>query len=161
VLDEQTLNAQPGEDTSLAALGIPLGISDNYSPLQSGLFRTKTLSGSARYTGDGGPVVLTVYDVQNISFTPFQTPSSTSEGAAISWSPALTDQVTGLGTINYSHELGGAAADTYGASVGMTYTTLGSWSFNLRYDFVWRDAPVRGTGYTQDLLTFGIHKSFD
>jgi hypothetical protein len=161
VLDEQTLSSQPGEDASLAALGIPLGISDSYSPLQSGLLRIKTLSGSAQYSAGDGPVVLTAYDVQDISLTPLEVPSSTSEGANISWSPPLTEQLTGVATANYSHVLGGAPGDIYGAGVGLNYLATASWSLSLRYDFIWRQSPVRSAGYTQDLLTIGIHKSFD
>jgi uncharacterized protein (PEP-CTERM system associated) len=161
VLDEQMLSAYPGEDTSLAALGVPLGISNNSSPLQSGIMRIKTLSGSARYSADDGPVVLTAYDVQDISFTPLEFPSSTTEGGNVSWSPALSEQLSGLATVNYSHELGGAPADVYGAGVGLTFLTSASWSISIRYDFIWREAPVHGAEYTQDLLTLGVHKSFD
>jgi hypothetical protein len=106
-------------------------------------------------------VVFTVYDVQDISLTPLEAPSSTSEGGTLSWSPALAERLSGLASVNFSHVLGGAPANVYGVSVGLTYLTLASWSFSVRYDFICRAAPVHEAGYSQDFLTLGIHKSFD
>jgi hypothetical protein len=161
VLDDQALNSTPGYDSSLVPIGIPLGTSNNYSPLQNGLFRTKILSGSARSIFDGDPIALTAYDAQQISLTPFFVSSSSSEGGDLSWSPMFSPSLTGLALVGYAHETGVEVGDVYNAAVGATYLISESLGLDLRYDFIRRQGQSGSGSYIQNAITVGLHKSFN
>lgn len=161
VLDDPALSAAPGSESNLAPAGIPLGTSSSYSPLQDGLFRTKLLSASGRSILEGDPIVLTAYDVQNISYTPYLAPSSSAEGANLSWSPGLSQNLTGLTVVGFAHQNGAERGNIYNAAVGATYELSHSLSVILRYDFIRRDTEPATGGYLQNAVTVSLHKSLD
>jgi uncharacterized protein (PEP-CTERM system associated) len=161
VLDDATLNAQPGNVSALVPNGIPLATSNNYSPLQNGLFRAKTLSASARSIVDGDPVVLTAYDVKDISLSPLIAPSFATEGGNLSWSPGISPRLSGFALVGYSHLTGAEKGDDYSVAIGATYLLSESISLVMRYDFIRRQAEPSSGGYIQNAVTLGLHKSFD
>jgi hypothetical protein len=62
------------------------------------------------------------------------------------------------GSANYSRTNFG---DTYGASVSAIKVLSQSLSLSARYDFIGRDGHNGVPGYTQNLLTLGIHATLD
>jgi len=157
VLDEAALNGAPGGE----ALGIPIGIGNNAIPLQDGLFRTKQLSASVQSTLDGNPLELTAYKIQSISVTPLLAPSFDSEGANLSWSPGISERLSGFALAGYAHVTGTSKSDVYSAEIGATYSLSDSLSLIARYDFILRETNPSSTGYLQNALTIALHKSFD
>jgi uncharacterized protein (PEP-CTERM system associated) len=161
VLDETALGAGPGGEAATAPLGIPLGISNNSMPLQNGLFRIKQLSASVQSILGDDPVELTTYYVRSDSFTPLLAPSSNSNGANLSWLPALSPRLSGLATIGYSHvSSNGYSTDIYNAAAGATYLLSDSISIVLRYDFIRNETDSGSGSYFQNAVTLGLHKSF-
>jgi hypothetical protein len=142
-------------------IGVPLGTSNNYSPLQNGLFRTKILSGSARLLLGDDSVTLTAYNVRQISYTPFFAPSTSSEGANLTWSPTLSERLTGFAIAGYDHGLGFDAGNDYNGALGGTYLLSDTLTLALRYDFIRRVAGAGGNGYLQNAVTIGLHKTID
>lgn len=162
VLDDTILNAAPGNESAMVPIGIPIGTSNNYTPLQNGLFRTRILSGSARTLLEGqDSIILTAYDVRQISYTPFFVPSSASEGGNLTWSPVLSPSLTGSAAVGYAHGTGLLPGDVYNASVGATYMLSDTLTLALRYDLIHRTAGAGAGGFLQNAVTLGLHKSFD
>lgn len=161
VLDDTALNAQPGNVSAFAPNGIPLATSNDYVPLLNGLFRAKALSASARTLVNEDPIVFTAYHIQDISLEPFVVPSSASEGGTLAWSPGLSPSLSGLVVIGFSHLTGAEQADVYNAAVGATYLLSDSLLIVMRYDFIRRQADPSSSGYVQNAVTLGLHKSFN
>jgi uncharacterized protein (PEP-CTERM system associated) len=160
VLDDAALNDEPAQ-TGLAPVGIPLATSGNYSPLQNGLFRIKAFSASGRTLVEDNPIVLTIYDVQDISLTPQLAPSSSSEGVNMSWAPGLSPRLSGLALVGYGRQNGATQDSVYNAALGASYLLSESLSLVARYDFVRRNAAPSSEGYLQNAVTIGLHKSFN
>ncbi|HTW30831.1 MAG TPA: hypothetical protein VMD76_04080, partial [Candidatus Sulfotelmatobacter sp.] len=160
VLNDSVLNGTPGSDTGLAPMGIPVGTSNNLTALQNGLFRSKILSGSARMIMDSSSLVLTAYDSRQISLTPLYVPSSSGEGAQLSWSTAFSPRLNGVAVAGYTRETGFGAGDVYNIAIGGTYLITDSLALQLRYDLIRRDGEPSSTGYLQNAVTLGLHKFF-
>lgn len=160
VLDDTALTEEPGE-AGLVPVGIPIATSGNYSPLQNGLFRVKTFSASGRTFMGNDPIVVTLYDVQDNSLTPQFAPSSSSEGANVSWTPGLSPRLSGLALAGYARQNGAVEASVYNAAVGASYRLSDTLSLIMRYDIIRRDAVPSSDGYLQNAVTIGLHKSFD
>jgi uncharacterized protein (PEP-CTERM system associated) len=158
VLDDTVLNGGAGNG---AALGIPIGISNNFAPLQNGLFRTKQLSATVQATLGGNPFNLAAYSIKSISFTPLLASSFNTEGANLSWLPAISPRLSALALAGYAHVSGGGRADTYNGAIGATYLVSDSLSLIMRYDFILRKSDPSSTGYLQDAVTIALHKSFN
>jgi len=161
VLDDTALGGAPGTEATEAPLGIPLGISNNFLPLQNGLFRIKQLNTSVQSALWGNPVALTAYYVRSASFTPLLAPSSDSDGVNLSWLPALSPNLSGLAIVGYAHVSSSAfGSDFYNAAAGATYLLSDSLSLVLRYDFIRNETRLGSGGYTENAVTLGLHKSF-
>ncbi len=161
VLDDSILNGMPGQDAGLVPLGVPVGSANNTTPLENGLFRTKLLSSSARTIFDGDPIVLTVYDVRQISLTPQFSPSSSAEGGNLSWSREFSESLSGSVLLGYAHDTGVEGGDSYNGSVGANYRISDSTGVDLRYDYIRRLAGGGAPGYVQNAITLGLHKYFN
>ena len=161
VLDDALLNGGIGQTGTGAALGIPIGISNNFAPLQDGLFRTKQLSASAQAVIGGNPFDLTAFDTQSISLTPLLAQSFIVEGANISWSPEISPSLSAFALGGYAHQTGVERADIYNAALGATYFLSDSLSLIMRYDFIRREADPSSAGYLQNAVTIALHKSFN
>lgn len=165
-LDDQTLNAGPGEQAGGSPSGVPLSDINNALPLQNGLFRNKSFRSTARTTIDDNPLSLTVYYLESTELTPSGPFNSqvgqteTATGGILSWSRAFTQDLSGLMSAGYSHSNQGDAG-TYNATLGLTETLSQSLSVILRYDFIYRDAHPSTGGYLQNVITIGIHKTFN
>lgn len=161
VLDDSVLNGGIGQAGTGAALGIPIGISNNFSPLQNGLFRTKQLSASAQADIGGNSFDLTAYSTKSISFTPLLAASFNVEGGNLSWSPEFSLSLSGFALAGYAHQNGATRSDAYNAAIGATYSLSESLSLIMRYDFILREADPSSAGYVQNAVTIALHKSFD
>jgi uncharacterized protein (PEP-CTERM system associated) len=165
-LDDRTLNAGPGGQGSGSPLGVPLADINNALPLQNGLFRNKSFQSSARTQIDDNPLSLTVYYLQSTQLTPTGFSNSqvgqveTSTGGIFSWFRELGPDLSGLASAGYNHSNQGNA-DVYNGTIGLTRTLSQSLSVILRYDVIYRDAHPSTGAYLQNVITIGLHKSFD
>ncbi len=158
VLDDELLSGGPASD--LSALGIPIGTANNVSPLQNGLFRTRQIRGSARYTKGFNHVVFSAFDVRNDSLTS-SIPSSAIKGESITWSRDLEPGLSANVQASYSRVTGFEDANLYQFAAGASYALSGSMNIALRYDFIWHKTVPSGSGYLQNAITLSLHKSFD
>ena len=110
---------------------------------------------------DGDPLVLTASDAQYVSLTPLLAASTSSEGGDLSWSPGLSPHLSGFVDIGYAHLTGAQQSNVYSAAVGATYLLSESISIVMRYDYIRRQADPNLSGYIQNAVTLGLHKSFD
>jgi hypothetical protein len=161
-LDTGDLGAAPGSQTSF---GIPLSTLNNALPLQNGLFRVKSLQGSLQTTlNDVYPTSLTIYHEDSTQLTGSGSAINqigqreTSDGVTFSVSRQYSEDFGVAGSANYSRTNFG---DTYGASVSAIKVLSQSLSLSARYDFIGRDGHNGVPGYTQNLLTLGIHATLD
>jgi hypothetical protein len=164
-LDDPTLNAGPGEAGG-SPLGVPLTDINNALPLQNGLFRNKSFRSTARTTIDDNSLSLTVYYLQSTQLTPTGSFNSqvgqmdTTAGGIFSWSRAFAPDLSGFMSAGYNHSNQGDA-DIYNGTLGLTQILSQSLSVVLRYDFIYRDAHPSTSGYLQNVITIGLHKTFD
>jgi hypothetical protein len=166
-LDDPVLNAGPGEQAGGSPLGVPLTDINNALPLQNGLFRNKSFRSTARTTIDDNPLSLTIYYLQSTQLTPIggvfndqvgQT--ETSAGGILSWSRPFTPDLSGLMSAGYNHSNQGDAG-IYNGTLGLTKILSQSLSIILRYDLIYRDAHPSTSGYVQNVITIGLHKTFN
>jgi uncharacterized protein (PEP-CTERM system associated) len=166
-LDDPILNAGPGGQAGGSPLGVPLTDINNALPLQNGLFRNKLFRSTARTTiDDNNPLSLTIYYLQSTQLTPTGSFNSqmgqteTTAGGIFSWSRPLTPGLSGLMSAGYNHSSQGNA-DIYNGTLGLTQILSQSLSVVLRYDFIYRDAHPSASGYLQNVITIGLHKTFN
>ena len=161
VLDEAALSAGPGSEQDIAGLGVPLGTVNGLAPLQNGLFRAKSVSGTATSRIGDNDLLLTAFYQRNLSLTPLTSPSSIVKGTTISWSRSLAERLSANASAGYRHVSGVGNGDLYNASLGADYALSESLAVNMRYDLIRREVAPNNTSYIQNVLTIGVHKSFD
>ncbi|MGH6877678.1 MAG: hypothetical protein ACREHV_09925, partial [Rhizomicrobium sp.] len=165
-LDDQTLNAGPGEIGSESAFGVPLTDVNNALPLQNGLFRDKSFRATARTSLNDDSLSLTAYTMQSTQLTSVGFfggqigQVDNTEGGVFAWSRPLSPDLTGLASAGYSHSNIGDS-DLYNATLGLTRVLSQSLSVVLRYDLIDREAHPGTGGYLQNAVTIGLHKTFE
>jgi predicted porin len=160
----QQLDRDP--DTLGVPFGIPLSDVDNFSPLQNGIFRTKSFR-AVLYSNFGSPpdsFALTVYNVQSDSLTGPVPPDTTTKGVDVTYSKQVTRDLNAFLDAGYSRQNIGDS-NIWNAGIGATYDFSDKFFLRVRYDYIRRDAEDFapggfGSGYIQNAVTISLLKSF-
>ena len=168
-LDEQSLDAGPGTNDNGGALGIPLMDANNFLTLQNGLSQIRALRATGQSEIYNNTLFLTLYLIHTKQLTPSGIgaqlqPPQTTAGANLSLSRAIVPGLSANLSVGYSH--GDVNADTgigdsYNASLGMTKEISNSLLLEFRYDVFERNPGASSTGYVQNAITIGLHKTFN
>lgn len=161
-LDMGDIGAAPGTQ---ASFGVPISVLDNALPLQNGLFRIKSLQGSLQTTlDDSYPSSLTVYHLDSTQLTGSGSSISqigqheTSDGVTFSVSRQFNEDFSSAGSASFSRTNFG---NTYDVSIGANDVLSETLSVIARYDLISRDGHNGLQGYTQNLLTLGLHATLN
>jgi hypothetical protein len=159
-LNDAALSAGPGQAAPGDPLGSLLADENNFLPGENGLFRSKAFRANVQATIANNPFVLSAYHVQDISYTPAVTPSSTIEGANLSWYPTLPEDFSGMamiGCVNTSSQ----DSNSFNGAVSLNWAPSSAFDIGLRYDYIQRATRSNALSFLQNSITLSLRSSLN